>query len=135
MTQFQRIDHIAIATRDARRAADEYIGRFGLVEDGDEVVPAANVRLIFLRPPSGSPDLTQLQFCEPVGPGAMQDHIDEVGEGLHHICFTVDDIHSAVKQFGLGDRGVFLGGRSKLACFLGQRPLGVHIELTETAPR
>lgn len=134
MTQLQRIDHIAIATRDARRAADDYIGRFGFIEDGDEIVPAANVRLVFLRPPN-SPDATQLQFCEPIGPGPMQEHIDEEGEGLHHVCLAVADIREAVEQFGLGDKGVFMGGRSKLACFLGERPLGVHIELTETTPR
>ena len=135
MTQIQRIDHIAIATRDARRAADDFTSRFGLIEDGDEIVPAANVRLIFLRPPNESPGFAQLQFCEPVGPGPMQDHIDASGEGLHHICFAVDDIHDAVRQFGLGDRGIFLGGRSKLACFLGESPLSVNIELTESAPR
>jgi hypothetical protein len=44
---------------------------------------------------------TNLELVEPVsGPSLFADHLDEHGEGLHHVgCFDVDDHRSVVRAF------------------------------------
>ncbi|MEX2355976.1 MAG: VOC family protein, partial [Thermaerobacterales bacterium] len=42
---------------------------------------------------------TQFQLCESLDDdGRFADHISQYGEGLHHICLTVDDIEAALQH-------------------------------------
>jgi len=74
---------------------------------------------------------TSLQLVQPVEPGAMRDQLQSNGEGLHHICFEVADISGALEGMGDDTERIFTGGRDQLACFLGDSPNGVLIELIE----
>lgn len=131
----RRIDHVAIATRDADAAAAWYVDNLGMTIVGDEVVAAAGVRLVYLIPRNSDPDVaTMVQIAEPVGPGNVLDFVERQGEGFHHLCFTVDNIDDVLAGIQQPPDSVFLGGRDRRACFLGPQPLGVLIELTETLP-
>lgn len=130
----RRVDHVAIATLDADAAAQWYVTTLGMVIVGDEVINTAAVRLVYLATQDRDPGGTLIQLAEPTGPGSVFDFVEKVGEGLHHLCFTVDNIDDVLDGVQQPRDRIFLGGRDRRACFLDQQPLGVLIELTETAP-
>lgn len=131
----RRIDHVGIATRDADAAAQWYIDTLLMEIVGDEIVPAAGVRLMYLAPRGLSPDAaTMLQMVEPVAPGAVADFVAERGEGMHHVCFAVDSLEEVLAELGQSASTLFRAGRERMACFLGKQPNQVRIELTETHP-
>jgi hypothetical protein len=95
-----------------------------------EDLPAVGVRLLYLETGAGT-----LQLLQPLGPGPAQDHLHRHGEGPDHICYTVDDIPSALAVLAPGaEVSIFMGGRGRRACFLPERHHGLRIELTEREP-
>lgn len=130
----RRLDHVGIATLDADRSAAWYVDVLGLVVMGDEYVQAADVRLVYLVAPGSPPDVTTVQLVQPFGPGMVRRFVDSNGEGLHHLCFAVDNIEAVLAGGGVDSEHVFLGGRGRRACFLSERASGVVVELTETMP-
>ena len=64
----------------------------------------------------------------------MRDFIERKGEGLHHICFAVDDMEQALVGSAQSIDSIFAGGRERRTCFLEDQPLNVLIELTEVEP-
>lgn len=131
----RRIDHVAIATRDADAAAAWYVDALDMMIVGDEIVDSAGVRLVYLVPRDADPDIaTMLQLAEPIAPGSVRSFIELQGEGFHHLCFAVDDLDRFLAEVDQAPDTVFFGGRDRDACFLEQQPLGVLIELTETQP-
>lgn len=129
----RRIDHVAVAVLDADRAAQWYHDTLGFEVVGDEIVASANVRLVYLAPPDVDSDATVVQLAEPFGPGRVRSHLETNGEGLHHVCFAVDDIESFVTEQHQDLSDIFVGGRNRLACFLGGEAHGVLVEITESA--
>lgn len=123
----RRIDHVGVVVRDARAEARTWVDRFGLRLMGSADVLDGTVRLVYLD--CGD---TTLQLVQPLGPGTLADHLDERGEGLHHLCFLVDDLREAAGSLG-GSPGpyVYRGGRGADVCFVDPTPCGVLIELTE----
>jgi methylmalonyl-CoA epimerase len=89
---FQRIDHVGIAVRSLEDAAKKFEELLGLtVADREEVedqqliaalVPTMDVRFELMQPTS--PDSVIGRFLE------------RRGEGIHHICFEVDDIEEEI---------------------------------------
>lgn len=129
----KRIDHIAIVTPDADRAAAWYIDTFGMEPVGDEHVPSAGVRLLYLAPAAGNPDRdTMLQFVQPVSDGTAARFLAEHGEGLHHVCFGVHTIDDVLVAVGQDASTIFMGGRERRACFLDVGP--ALVEVTEVEP-
>ncbi|MDI7276273.1 MAG: methylmalonyl-CoA epimerase [Anaerolineae bacterium] len=128
-----RIDHIGIAVADLASALDFYDGMLGLPASEVEEVPDQGVRLAVL--PVGESRLELLQSTAPDGPVGR--FIEKRGEGIHHICFEVDDIEAALAA--LRDAGVRLideqprtgvGGR-RIAFLHPRSSHGVLIELSE----
>jgi catechol 2,3-dioxygenase-like lactoylglutathione lyase family enzyme len=76
-----------------------------------------------------------IQLVEPLEPdGEIARWIDEHGEGLHHICFSVDDLDGAITDLSAdGDGSVARGaGRGRSTAFLpGPPPHGVRVECIE----
>lgn len=131
----RRIDHVAIATLDAGAAAAWYTHNFGMAIVGDEIVESAGVRLVYLAPRDRGPDAASMvQLAEPFADGNMRDFIERKGEGLHHICFAVDDIEQALYGVDQSADTIFAGGRERRTCFLDEQPVNVLIELTEVEP-
>lgn len=84
------LDHIGIAVKSLD--AVKIYEALGLSIDHVETVEMQGVRTAFLS----AGDAT-IELLEPTGPGSMvAKFIDKRGEGIHHICFRVDDIEAHI---------------------------------------
>lgn len=80
------LDHIGIAVRSIDAAA--VYRALGLTIDHVETVETQGVRTAFLS--VGDSNLELLEPTSPASPVAK--FIEKRGEGIHHLCFRVDDI-------------------------------------------
>lgn len=128
------LDHIGIAVRslDERRKVYEALG---LELSGEETVAEQKVRVAFL-PVEGS----RIELLEPTAPDSpIAGFLEKRGEGLHHLCFRVDDIVAAMAR--LRAQGLALlsaepqtGAHGARVCFIHPKSTGgVLIELWEDA--
>ena len=128
----EHLNHICIAVRDIEDTLRFYEGLFGVGgaevrEIEDQGVRAALVRV------GGS----QLEFIQPTDPeGGVARFIERKGEGVHHICFEVDDLEGKLDMLESG--GVELidrtprRGLSGMIAFIHPRSTrGVLIELVD----
>ena len=84
------LDHIGIAVKSLD--AVKIYEALGLSIDHVETVATQGVRTAFL-----SAGDANIELLEPIGPGSMvAKFIDKRGEGIHHICFRVDDIKAHI---------------------------------------
>jgi methylmalonyl-CoA/ethylmalonyl-CoA epimerase len=82
------LDHIGIAVR-SLEAANIYRA-LGLEIEHVEVVETQKVKTAFL-----SVGDSNLELLEPTGPDStIAKYIEKRGEGIHHLCFRVDDIEA-----------------------------------------
>ncbi len=128
-----KIDHIGIAVRDLKQAASLYSEAFGLNVSKEIDVPERKLRIAFTDI-SG----TKLEFLMPTDDdNVVAKFIDKRGEGIHHICFEVDDIEKAIaelekKGVELVDEKPRLGVEGDKIIFLQPKSAsGVLIELKE----
>ena len=97
---FKEVDHIAIVVRDTGDALKFYRDQMGLPELYSEILDEVGVRLTHLD--MGN---LRLQLVQPLRPDhPLSKHLDEHGEGLHHVCWKVDEIGSAMT--GLAEYGL-----------------------------
>lgn len=127
------LDHIGIAVR----SLDERLALYralGLEVGGEEEVASQKVRVSFL-PVEG----TRLELLEPTAPDSpIAGFIEKKGEGLHHLCFEVDDIRATMAD--LKAKGYQLladeprpGAHGTLVCFMHPKSAGgVLIELCQS---
>jgi len=130
-----RLNHTAIAVPDLEAAASIYRDTLGTTVSAPLELPDHGVRVIFV-------DLgnTRLELLEPLGensPIAAFLARNPDG-GVHHLCFEVDDIHTArdrLKEQGarvLGDGEPKIGAHDKPVLFLHPKDFcGVLIELEQ----
>lgn len=131
--KFRYVDHVGIVVRDLHTAIAEFSDVYDLEVELEEEIASFNVRLAFLQC-RATDQLTTIQLVQPLGPGPLSDFLDDHGEGLHHVCFAVEDIPLTLGCLqGEGESRIFRGGRGRNACFLANRPSGITIELTEVS--
>lgn len=124
------VDHIAIAVHDIDASLPYYRDELRLPLIHDERLPDVGVRLTYLQ--AGN---TMVQLVQPLGDGPIAQFLAARGEGLHHLCFAVDDIPDVLRRLaGEGEAQVFMGGRGRRCAFLLNHPNGLITELTETSP-
>jgi methylmalonyl-CoA epimerase len=83
------LDHIGIAVR-SLDAAKKIYEDLGLSVEHVEIVDTQKVKTAFL-----SVGDSNLELLEPVGADStIAKFIEKRGEGIHHLCFRVDDIES-----------------------------------------
>ena len=130
----RRLDHIGIAVSSIDDALSIYRA-LGLADAGREAVASQGVVAAFL--PLGE---TRLELLEPTGPDSpIAKFLARRGPGVHHLCFAVDDLEDALKDFK--SRGFRLvnetpvpGAGGKRVAFLHPSAgHGVLIELSEEA--
>jgi methylmalonyl-CoA/ethylmalonyl-CoA epimerase len=94
MAGIKRIDHVAIAVRDADQATAQYVRLLGAVHVRTEVLreKAGMVKVAYMQ--IGENVLSLVQSLEP--DGFINQHIDRHGEGLHHLGLEVDDLTAFV---------------------------------------
>jgi methylmalonyl-CoA/ethylmalonyl-CoA epimerase len=130
VTLLRRLDHVAIAVRDTGAALRYFRDRLGLRVAHSEEIAAPPVRLTYLD--CGN---AYVQLVEPLDRETpIARFLDEHGEGLHHVCFGVDDPLAAAAA--LAEEGapppVRGSGRGRVSSFVpGENPLGVRLECTE----
>ena len=129
----RKIDHIGVAVRSIDAALRLYEGCLGLKKTIVEEVASQKARVAVL--PIGDCRLELLEGMGEDSPVARS--IARRGEGLHHICFEVEDIHAELNR--LRAAGVPLideeprpGADGRLVVFLHPSGTGgVLIELSQ----
>lgn len=159
MIKVKRIDHVAIAVSDRDGVVRELGGLFGLCPGVTEHVQDQQTDVAFLHPaapaptsPVGAPpaesvesafaEATALEIIAPAPGGAgnpsLTRFLERRGPGLHHICFEVDDLPTALatlKAAGvrLIDEAPRPGARGHLVAFIHPASTGgVLFELCAT---
>jgi methylmalonyl-CoA epimerase len=127
------IDHIGIAVRDIRKVSEFYAGTLKLKISEPIDVTSQKVKISFME--IGN---TKLELIQPWGEDSpVEKFIQKKGEGIHHICFLVDNVEEALRE--LKEKGVKLvdqkpriGATGKNIAFLHpESSSGVLIELKE----
>jgi len=101
---FKKIDHVGIAVKDLGGALSLYKAVYGLEPLKTEAVDDLSITIAFI--PVGE---VLIELLEPTQPGAgrIGRHIEENGEGFHHIAFEVngiDEVLARLKTYGIGLR-------------------------------
>ena len=115
MNLVRRLDHVAILVRNTDEALRFYQGHVGLTVHSSEEIDSPHVRLTYLDTGNAF-----LQLVEPLDEGSpLAACLEEHGEGLHHICFGVDDVEEAVVAISDPGSAVVLGnGRGRISSFV-----------------
>lgn len=130
------IHHVAVVVRSIDEALPRYHALFGLEPESEPFVfVAQRVRLCFL--PTGHEPAARLELVEPIdAESGVARFLGSRGEGVHHVCFTTDDLPAALDALALReaeliDREPRPGAHGKVA-FVHPRTLnGVLWELLE----
>ena len=129
-----KIDHLGIAVRSIHDSLAFYRDALGLEVEGTETVEDQGVTVAML--PVGE---SRIELLEPVSEETVIGRfLARRGEGLHHICYEVENLSAKIDQ--MKAKGVrFLdgyprrGAEGKLVAFLHPSSAnGVLIELSET---
>ena len=128
-----RLDHVGVAVRSLEDALAPYENGLGLTVTEIEEVPSEKVRIAFL--PVGE---TRLELLEPTADDSpIARFLERRGEGIHHLCFQVDDIEAALERFkkagvALVDEKPRAGAGGTRVAFIHPRGMaGVLVELVE----
>jgi methylmalonyl-CoA/ethylmalonyl-CoA epimerase len=130
------LDHVAIAVPELDEAVRRFVEDLGLALEGTEDVASAQTRTAFL--PVAGP--TKIELVTPLdGAGPLVSHLEKRGPGLHHLCFSTDDLEGDVAR--LRARGwrfttdaPFAGAHGTRVMFVHPKSAGgVLIELAELA--
>jgi len=92
--KLNKIEHIGIAVKDLKMVGRLYSDAFGLKVSDEIDATERKLRIAFVEI-SG----VKLEFLMPTDKDSLvTKFIDKKGEGIHHICFEVDDIEKAVSE-------------------------------------
>lgn len=124
------LDHVAIAVKDLEKAIAFYQNTYGLVLAEIEEVKEQQVRTAIFGHGMGRIEL----ICPTADDTGVARFLDKRGEGLHHICIEVDDIHASLARLKaqgamLIDETPKIGAGGAQIAFV--HPKGSHGVLTE----
>ena len=119
-----RLDHVGIAVKSLAERVPLYRDLLGVTLAREEEVPTERVRVAFL----GDGE-THVELLEPIdGQGPIGQFLAKRGEGVHHLCFEVDDIEAALAR--LRAEGMTLVGEAPRPGAGGCRVAFVHPKST-----
>jgi len=90
----KKIHHVAVAVDNLDEAAKFYQNVLGLDLAGVEVVSAQKTKVGFFK--IGASNIELVQPAEPDSP--LDKFLKTKGQGMHHLCFEVDDIEAEIKN-------------------------------------
>ena len=132
MAQIKKVNHIAIVVENIENALEFWQGQLGLILGHIEDVPSQASKVAFLPVGEG-----EVELVEPTDPeSGLAKYLEKRGEGMHHLCFQVDDIEAMLdllKEKGvklINESPVDLPGR-RMAFIHPKAANGVLIELYE----
>lgn len=89
-----RIEHLGLACRSAEGAAAFYSGVLGLPVISRETLEGMKLKVVKVQ--SGG---STLELLEPLdGETVISKFLAAKGEGIHHVCFAVEDLREAMKE-------------------------------------
>jgi methylmalonyl-CoA/ethylmalonyl-CoA epimerase len=127
------LDHIGIAVRSIESRLEIWKGALGLTLMNIEEVPDQHVRVAKLDVRG-----TQIELLEPLDEQSpIKKFIEKKGEGIHHLCFRVEDIEKIMEE--IKEQGIRMideiprigAGGNKIAFIHPKDMGGVLIELTQ----
>ena len=129
----KKINHVALAVDNIDEAAKFYQNCLGLELTGIETVSAQKTKVGFFK--IGASSIELVQPAEPDSP--LHKFLETRGQGLHHICFEVDDIEAEIEK--LLEKGATMidqkprsgAHNSRVAFMHPKSSSGVLIELVE----
>ncbi len=128
----KKVHHVGIVVRDMEQAMRFYRDTLGLSVHKLEAIPEQGVSAALLT--LGD---SEIELLQPVQPDTgVARYLDRKGEGLHHICFEVDDVQGDLDT--LKSRGIEMidqtprVGLAGRICFLHPNAMdGALIELCQ----
>jgi len=88
---FKKVNHIGIAVKNMDEAREFWNKMFGVETPPPMIEKDMQVCMIKLGD-------VLIELLAPVGEGVMSKFIEKRGEGIHHICYEVEDVRSAIKD-------------------------------------
>lgn len=92
--KFTRVEHIGIVVKDLNKSIDFFRDILGMPLEEVEDLADHKIRIALLPVGESMVELIEDQDRD----GTYSTFIAERGEGIHHICFEVRDIHAALKE-------------------------------------
>ena len=90
----KKVNHIAVVVNDLEEAMHFWVDALGLELSHREHVASEAVDVAFL--PVGD---SKIELLQPVdNESGVARYLEKRGSGMHHICFEVDDIESALQK-------------------------------------
>ena len=132
-----RLNHVALAVPDLPTAIKSYKETLGVRVSDPQDLPEHGVRLVFVTLPN-----TKIELMEPLGQNSPLTKLLETNPsgGMHHMCYEVTDIRSAIARLRaqgmriLGDGQPKIGAHGVPVVFLHPKDMhGTLIELEEVA--
>jgi methylmalonyl-CoA/ethylmalonyl-CoA epimerase len=130
-----RLNHVAIATRDVRKASEIYRNTLGAKVSEPVPLPEHGVITVFVELPN-----TKIELLEPLGDSSPIARFLEKNPagGMHHVCYEVEDIYAArdrMKEMGAtitGSGEPRIGAHGKPVLFLHPKDFaGTLVELEQ----
>lgn len=128
-----KLDHVGIAVHSIEKALRSYQVAMGLEMEAAIEVEEQKVRVAML--PAGESRIELLEATDPASPICR--FLDKRGEGVHHICFRVEDLDRKLADFRRAGIQILphaegTGYEGRRIAFLHPRSThGVLIELVE----
>ena len=94
----RHINHVCIAVLNIEETLAFYENLFGVTKSGEiETIEDQGVKAALVRVGA-----SQLEFIQPIdNENGVAKFIDRRGEGVHHICFEVDNLESKLNDLDL----------------------------------
>jgi len=91
---FKKINHIGIAVKNLDESMKFYKDQLGFEFKGIDEVESQKVKVAFFK--IGETNIELVQATSPDSPIAK--YLEKNREGIHHICYEVDDIEKALEE-------------------------------------
>ena len=129
------INHVCLAVEDIVETIKLYVKLFGIPSPKIEMIPDQKVKAAIIKLGDSS-----LEFIEPTdNDSGVAKFIKNKGEGIHHICFEVENIQKSIEELQNADVKLIDSqprqGLEGTIAFIHPKSTGnVLIELIETSP-
>jgi methylmalonyl-CoA/ethylmalonyl-CoA epimerase len=91
---YNKIDHIGIAVKSIEPVKDFFYTVFGIIPDYEEIIEDQKVKIVGFKVGNSI-----TEFLEPIGTDSpISSFLEKRGEGLHHICYGVNDIQEVLTK-------------------------------------
>ncbi len=128
----KRLDHVSIVVRDLDEGLKTFEGLLGVKHSHIEEVPDQGIKAAMIQVGNVEVELIQPLTAD----SGVAKFLENKGEGIHHVCFEVDDVDKELQS--LADGGIQVldkQGRKGLAGKIGfvhpKSTKGVLIELAQ----